>query len=139
MLQHGFPKLAAGRKYQQILSPEHQEDAHDFIRQWLDTAQHHLKGCVKQAQRTPLEYIFSWVLEDQLECQGCHYKALRYEEDMDLCLPIFRGFDQQGRPQVVASVHEALSLFTTKEVMDGADKFSCPCCSSKNGWTVVEV
>ncbi|KAL0019839.1 hypothetical protein WJX79_002768 [Trebouxia sp. C0005] len=133
MIQHGFPKLAAGKGHQQALSPERQEDAHDFIRQWLDAAQQHLKGCIKQTQRTPLEYIFSWVMEDQIECQGCHYKALRYEEDMDLCLPIFKGFDQQGRPQVVPSVQEALSLFTTREVIDGDDKYSCPCCSSKHG------
>ncbi|KAL0030245.1 hypothetical protein WJX77_004976 [Trebouxia sp. C0004] len=104
-------KLAAGSGYQ---GPERQEDAHDFIRQWLDAAQQHLKGCVKQAHRKPLEYIFSWVTEDQIECQGCHYNSLRYEEDMDLCLPIFNGFDQQGRPQVVPSVQEALSLFTAR-------------------------
>ncbi len=88
MLQHGFPKLAAGKGHQQALSPElqvmilfvcqicvksqaldklkrfkhsstmccthsfvsllTQEDAHDFIRQWLDGAQQHLKGCIKQ-------------------------------------------------------------------------------------------
>lgn len=98
--------------------------------------QHHIQysmTCNMQTQRTPLEYIFSWVMEDQIECQGCHYKALRYEEDMDLCLPIFKGFDQQGRPQVVPSVQEALSLFTTREVIDGDDKYSCPCCSSKHG------
>ncbi len=74
----------------------------------------------------PLEYIFSWVSEDQIECQGCHYKALRYEEDMDLSLPISKGFDQQDSPQDVASIQEALSLYTTKEVMDGDNKFSCP-------------
>ncbi len=82
----------------------------------------------------PLEYIFSWVSEDQIECQGCHYKALRYEEDMDLSLPISKGFDQQDSPQDVASIQEALSLYTTKEVMDGDNKFSCPCCSSKHGY-----
>ena len=89
--------------------------------------------CDMQAQRTPLEYIFSWVSEDQLECQGCHYKALRYVENMDLSLPIFKGIDKQRSPQVVSSVQEALSMYTTKEVMAGDNKFSCPCCSSKNG------
>ncbi|KAL0021586.1 hypothetical protein WJX77_012415 [Trebouxia sp. C0004] len=110
-----------------------QEDAHDFIRQWLDTAQQHLKGCVKQAQRTPLEYIFSWVLEDQMSARGLTTRPCAMRRTWTFACPSSRGSDQQGRPQVVASVQEALSLFTTREVMDGGDKFSCPCCSSKNG------
>ncbi len=87
-----------------------------------------------QAQRTPLEYIFSWVTEDRIECQGCHYQALRYEEGMDLSLPILKkDKGQWGRRWLVASVQEALSMYTSREVMDLDNKFSCPCCSTKNG------
>jgi len=92
------------------------------------------KRCDMQAQRTPLEYIFSWVTEDRIECQGCHYQALRYEESMDLSLPILKkDVDQWGKRRLVASVQEALSMYTTREVMDGKNKYSCPCCSTKNG------
>ena len=82
----------------------------------------------------PLEYIFSWVSEDQIECQGCHYQALRYVEGMDLSLPILKkDKDQWGKRRLVASVQEALSMYTSREVMDGKNKYSCPCCSSRNG------
>ncbi|KAJ6815891.1 ubiquitin carboxyl-terminal hydrolase 17-like [Iris pallida] len=105
-----------------------EEDAHEFLRYAID-AMH--SACLKEAgaseegrmseDLTLIEFIFGGYLQSKIRCMRCNGKSEQHERMMDLNVEIHGD---------VRTLGEALTHFTTTEILDGGNKYYCNRCKS---------
>jgi Ubiquitin carboxyl-terminal hydrolase len=98
------------------LTPYLQEDAHEFLRAFLGTL-------VMQGQNKELSSLFDGLLESSVTCQTCYRPSLTRDRYMDLSLDIA---DSQ-----IETLSDALSVFTTTELLSGENSVFCRHCECK--------
>ncbi|KAL0027120.1 hypothetical protein WJX79_007555 [Trebouxia sp. C0005] len=130
MISAGLPTL--GTLSNERLSACKQEDAHEFLRQWLDKV-HDLHEKIlknglpsKQPVYTIIDQVFGGVLSSRVECQHCGQVSSMYDSMNDLSVEVDNGF--YG---VVKSVEIALGRFIQPEVMSGENAYHCDWCQRK--------
>lgn len=101
-----------------------QEDAHEFLRYFVDSLQNScLAGSKKlnhkQKETTPVYQIFGGNLQSQVVCTVCKNPSTREDPLLDISLEIKNS----------NSVHKALSQFTREEVLQGDNKYKCSSCN----------
>ncbi|KAL0052000.1 hypothetical protein WJX82_006322 [Trebouxia sp. C0006] len=130
MISAGLPTL--GTQSNERLSACKQEDAHDFLRQWLDKV-HDLHEKIlknglpsKQPVYTIIDQVFGGVLASRVECQHCGQVSSMYDSMNDLSVEV-----DNGCYGVVKSVEIALGKFIQPEVMSGENAYHCDRCQRK--------
>ncbi|DBA87946.1 TPA: Ubiquitin carboxyl-terminal hydrolase 24, variant 2 [Trebouxia sp. C0004] len=130
MISAGLPTL--GTLSNERLSACKQEDAHDFLRQWLDKV-HDLHEKIlksglpsKQPVYTIIDQVFGGVLASRVECQHCGQVSSMYDSMNDLSVEV-----DNGSYGVVKSVEIALGKFVQPEVMSGENAYHCDWCQRK--------
>ncbi|KAK6114748.1 hypothetical protein DH2020_007017 [Rehmannia glutinosa] len=106
-----------------------QEDAHEFLRLLVASMQSIcLEGfggekCVdpRLQDTTFIQHMFGGCLRSKVKCLRCQHESERYENMMDLTLEIF-GW--------VESLEDALTQFTSTEVLDGENMYRCARCAA---------
>lgn len=106
--------------------PGRQEDSHEFIRFVLDTMQKNIVSGYKKveqrvAETSVVHRIFGGYLRSQVKCLNCKHESNTYDPFLDLSLEVVQA----------DSVSEALSDFTTAEVLDQDNKYLCAKCKRK--------
>ena len=104
-----------------------QEDAHEFLRQLLDSmhradlCRHGLPptACGRRAETSTIHRVFGGYLRSQLKCGDCGYCSNTYDAFLDLCLELRRAHD----------LGEALSDFQAPEVLDSENRWKCAGCN----------
>ena len=117
-----LPKLRVGR----------QEDAHEFMRYFIDALQ---KCCLREAgladnetgrlaETTLVHQIFGGYLESHVKCsrKSCRYVSRTFEPFLDISLDIRRHNDK---------LEDALARFTQDETLRGNNKWLCGGCGQK--------
>lgn len=118
--------LSRLQKIGKHLGPGKQEDAHEFLRCAVDTMQ---SVFLKEAdaagsfaeETTLIGLTFGGYLHSKIKCMKCLHKSERTELMMDLTVEI--GGD-------IGSLEEALTQFTSYEVLDGDNRYLCDRCKS---------
>ncbi|RWW27969.1 hypothetical protein GW17_00007567 [Ensete ventricosum] len=105
-----------------------EEDAHEFLRYAIDTMQ---SVCLKEAGAKPdvlaeettlIQQTFGGYLQSNIRCYRCKSNSKRCERMMDLTVEIHGD---------IATLDEALSCFTSPEILDGKNKYECDRCKSR--------
>ena len=117
-------KLLSGNKFRL----GRQEDAHEYFRCLVESMEKSFTSRLKtrngkkptqdQVEECFIYRVFGGKLRSQIHCTCCDYKSNKYDPILDLSLEIFR----------TRTLEKALNLFTSKEVLDGNNKYSCPKC-----------
>jgi len=103
-----------------------QEDAHEYFRCLVEsmeksyTSKVSKKPTQEQIEQCFIYQVFGGKLRSQIHCTACNYKSNKYDPILDLNLEIFR----------TRSLERALNMFTSKEVLDGSNKYNCPKCKN---------
>ncbi|QDZ22491.1 ubiquitin carboxyl-terminal hydrolase [Chloropicon primus] len=108
-----------------------QEDAHEYFTCLVESMEKSFTSRVslgrgnkkptqEQVEECFIYRVFGGKLRSQIHCTGCNYKSNKYDPILDLSLEIFR----------TRSLEKALNMFTSKEVLDGNNKYSCPQCKN---------
>ncbi|KAF7291029.1 Ubiquitin carboxyl-terminal hydrolase [Mycena chlorophos] len=101
-----------------------QEDSHEFLRYAIDAMQ---KSCLagyppkidpKLAETTWVHKIFGGRLRSRVHCKACGHNSDTFDSILDLSLDIHN----------LRGVRAALSKFTAKDLLNGADKYKCEKC-----------
>ncbi|CAM9002520.1 unnamed protein product [Rhodiola kirilowii] len=110
------------------LSNGKEEDAHEFLRYVVDKMQ---SICFKEAiskvsghveeEATLISLAFGGYIQSKIRCMKCGNKSERSERIMDLSVEI------EGN---IGSLEDALSRFTSTEMLDGENKYNCARCKS---------
>lgn len=137
--QAGFPKwmvntglATLGTLSNDRLSACKQEDAHDFLRQWLDKAHDLHERLLKQempgkkAVFTIIDRVFGGVLASSVQCQHCRSTSSTYDSMNDLSVEV-----DDGLFGVVDSLETALARFIKPEVLSGDNAYHCDWCNRK--------
>ncbi|KAL4197256.1 hypothetical protein AMTRI_Chr04g187370 [Amborella trichopoda] len=105
-----------------------EEDAHEFLRYAIDKMQ---SVCLEEAgknamgplmeETTLIQLTFGGYLHSDIKCLRCQAKSERHERMMDLTVEI------QGD---IGTLEEALTQFTTPEILEGDNKYKCDRCKS---------
>lgn len=110
--------------------PMRQEDAHEFLRQLLDTIHeeilkaHNLKvSDGKICETTFISRIFGGYLRNELKCPKCPYASRTYNHFQDLSL------DLTGNK--IKSVQDALAAFVRPEKLGSGNEWKCDGCKKK--------
>ncbi|CAL9753741.1 unnamed protein product [Musa acuminata subsp. burmannicoides] len=106
-----------------------EEDAHEFLRYAIDIMQ---SVCLKEAGAKPddvlaeettlIQQTFGGYLQSKIRCYRCKSNSERCERMMDLTVEIHGD---------IATLDEALSCFTSPEILDGKNKYECDRCKSR--------
>ncbi|CAN0462514.1 unnamed protein product [Ascophyllum nodosum] len=106
-----------------------QEDAHEFLRQLLQTmadsclARTNSKPAASsnslRKETTAIHKIFGGYLRSRLKCRNCGHKSDKYEQFLDLSLELPKG---------VTTVEGALEAFTSVEHLKGSNRWCCNVC-----------
>ncbi len=97
-----------------------QEDAHEYFRCLVEsmeksyTSKISKKPTQEQIEQCFIYKVFGGKLRSQIHCTSCNYKSNKYDPILDLNLEIFR----------TRSLERALNMFTSKEVLDGSNKYA---------------
>ncbi|KAL8549234.1 hypothetical protein ACS0TY_008182 [Phlomoides rotata] len=120
------------------LSHGREEDAHDFLRNVVDTMQSiwleetHTSGLLAE-NSTLLGLTFGGYLQSKIKCMKCLGKSEQFDRMMDLTVEIDGNIN---------TLEKALAQFTMSETLAGDDKYKCGRCKSyeraKKKLTVVE-
>ncbi|KAG1366593.1 ubiquitin carboxyl-terminal hydrolase 15 [Cocos nucifera] len=105
-----------------------EEDAHEFLRYAIEAMQ---SACLKEARKnvtgqlvedtTLIQLIFGGYLRSKIKCMRCQGKSEHCERMMDLTVEIHGD---------IGTLEEALSRFTSTEILDGENKYQCDRCKS---------
>ncbi|XP_010939750.1 ubiquitin carboxyl-terminal hydrolase 17 [Elaeis guineensis] len=105
-----------------------EEDAHEFLRYAIEAMQ---SACIKEAGKnvtgrlvedtTLIQLIFGGYLRSKIKCMRCQGKSERCERMMDLTVGIHGD---------IGTLEDALSRFTSTEILDGENKYQCDRCKS---------
>ncbi|KAL6554331.1 Ubiquitin carboxyl-terminal hydrolase 25 [Orobanche minor] len=125
------------RVYGEHFHTGRQEDAHEFLRYFIDACHNtclRIKNLQQQQQRgkigtanggniswsaeTVVKEIFGGALQSQLKCLSCGVESNKIDEIMDISLDILH----------CGSLREALQKFFQPEVLDGNNKYKCDNC-----------
>ncbi|KAM0910604.1 hypothetical protein ACQ4PT_014048 [Festuca glaucescens] len=108
--------------------PGEQEDAHEFLRYAIDTMQStsmkeaNKDGVDKLSQETTLmQLMFEGYLRSKIKCTKCGVSSEQRERILDLTVEI---------DGAINTLEDALHRFTSKEVLDGDNKYHCVRCKS---------
>ncbi|KAI9329381.1 hypothetical protein DFJ73DRAFT_648668, partial [Zopfochytrium polystomum] len=100
-----------------------QEDAHEFLRYFVDSLQNSclagygkLENDVKET--TTIHQIFGGSLQSEVKCTVCKHSSLRRDPVLDVSLEIKHA----------TTIEKALSLFTQSELLHGDNKYKCSSC-----------
>lgn len=114
-------KLLSGNKFRL----GRQEDAHEYFRCLVESMEKAIttklfgkKPTQEQTEQGFIFRVFGGKLRSQIHCVECGYKSNKYDPILDLSLEVFR----------TRSLDRALRAFTSKEILDGQNKYSCPKC-----------
>jgi ubiquitin carboxyl-terminal hydrolase 36/42 len=133
--QHGqaiSPKglVTSIRRVGKQFKPFRQEDAHEYMRQLIDTMNeeilksHNLKlSDGKITQTTMISRVFGGNLCNILSCPKCSYQSKTFNHFQDLSLDI----NKQG----INSVDAAIKSFTTVEYLSQGNEWKCEKCKQK--------
>eukprot|EP01041_Mallomonas_annulata_P000991 gene991-1939_t len=109
--------------------PMRQEDAHEFLRQLIDTMHEEILKANniklsdgKISETSFISRIFGGHLRSELKCPLCPYKSHTYNHFQDLSLEV------TGK---IRSVTEALEAFMKKEKLDIGNEWKCDGCKKK--------
>ncbi|KAK9484226.1 hypothetical protein V1527DRAFT_470760 [Lipomyces starkeyi] len=101
-----------------------QEDAHEFLRQFIDALQHsvapkHLKESIKET--SVIHRIFGGRFRQQIRCKKCDYPSNTFQPTLDIQLDIRRGG---------GTVDDALKKFFAGEMLSKAkgNAYKCERC-----------
>ncbi|KAH6823389.1 ubiquitin-specific protease 17 [Perilla frutescens var. hirtella] len=120
------------------LSHGREEDAHDFLRNVIDSMQSiwleeaHVSGSLAE-DSTLLGLTFGGHLRSKIKCMKCSGRSVQYDRMMDLTVEIDGDIN---------TLEQALAQFTISETLAGEDKYKCSRCMSyvkaKKKLTVIE-
>ena len=107
--------------------PGRQEDAHEFLRAFIDALQ---KSCLRaaglnqndssrHAETTSIHRIFGGYLQSQVKCKICKFTSTTYDTCLDISLEIY------GKSN---SIEKALKQHTKLEVLDHDNRWRCGSC-----------
>lgn len=108
------------------LSHGREEDAHDFLRNVIDTMQSiwleeaHVSGSLAE-DSTLLGLTFGGYLRSKIKCMKCLGRSEQYDRMMDLTVEIDGDIN---------TLEQALAQFTISETLAGADMYKCSRCMS---------
>ncbi|KAJ2451152.1 hypothetical protein EV183_003785 [Coemansia sp. RSA 2336] len=101
-----------------------QEDAHEFLRLFIDAFQRSLLTGVdpkvdRRIQETTLTHqIFGGYLQSQVSCSRCGYDSNTFDPLLDISLDIHSG----------NTIHKALRSFTRPESLSKGNRYKCESC-----------
>jgi len=103
-----------------------QEDAHEFLRAFLDACHRSFipeRGKKDKlpdaiANTTLIHQIFGGYLRSQVKCSSCNFCSNTYDPFLDLSLEM----------QNCTSLQQALRQFTVEETLSGSNKYKCTKC-----------
>lgn len=102
-----------------------QEDAHEFLRHFLDGLQRACLNGVKldkfSMETTVVNQIFGGFLRSQVQCMKCSARSNTYDQFMDLSL------DLKG----AHTLEDALAKFVKAETLDADNAYKCEKCNMK--------
>ncbi|KAJ7514998.1 hypothetical protein O6H91_23G068000 [Diphasiastrum complanatum] len=104
----------------------HQEDAHEYMRLFLDAMQ---KCCLTTnlgrnssgSNMTVFQKIFGGCLRSRMRCTNCLHCSDTFDPFLDLSLDIVQA----------GTLAKALACFTGVEIIDGDDKYRCESCQKR--------
>lgn len=118
------------RRVGKQFKPLRQEDAHEYLRQLLDTLHeetlkaHKVKlSDGKKAETTAISRIFGGYLCNTMTCTRCGYKSRTLNHFQDLSLDINKGG--------CSSVEQAIETFMKVEVLSSGNEWYCDKCKVK--------
>ncbi|XP_051188165.1 ubiquitin carboxyl-terminal hydrolase 17 isoform X3 [Lolium perenne] len=108
--------------------PGEQEDAHEFLRYAIDTMQSAIMneantdgGHELSEEATLMQLMFGGYLRSKIKCTKCKASSEQRERIMDLTVEI---------DGAISTLEDALHRFTSKEILDGDNKYHCIRCNS---------
>ncbi|CAM0951751.1 unnamed protein product [Alopecurus aequalis] len=108
--------------------PGKEEDAHEFLRYAIDTMQSagtkeaNKDGVHKLSEETTLmQLMFGGYLRSKIKCTKCGVSSEQRERILDLTVEI---------DGAINTLEDALHRFTSKEVLDGDNRYHCIRCKS---------
>uniref|UniRef100_A0ACD5XSZ0 Uncharacterized protein n=1 Tax=Avena sativa TaxID=4498 RepID=A0ACD5XSZ0_AVESA len=108
--------------------PGKQEDAHEFLRYAIDTMQSasireaNKAGVHKLSEETTLmQLMFGGYLRSKIKCTKCGVSSEQRERILDLSVEIDGDIN---------TLEDALHRFTSKEILDGDNRYHCIRCKS---------
>ncbi|KAL1566819.1 ubiquitinyl hydrolase 1 [Salvia divinorum] len=108
------------------LSHGREEDAHDFLRNVIDTMQSiwleeaHVSAPLTEVL-TLLDLTFGGYLRSKIKCMKCLRRSVQYDRMLDLIVEIAGDIN---------TLEQALAQFTISETLAGLDKYKCSRCMS---------
>jgi len=114
-------------KIGKCLRPGRQEDAHEFLMNFLETLHKNalkIHGKIddeRVKETSVIHKIFGGYLRSQVKCLKCKFESNTYDACLDLSLEITKG----------RSVDRALKHFTVEENLTHSDKYYCVRCRKK--------
>lgn len=120
------------RRIGKHLRPMRQEDAHEFLRLFLDCIHEEIlksKGLQSNLLKygniintTLISRIFGGYLRNELTCSKCKYQSRSYNHFHDLCLDIQYN---------VSNIMHSFNIFTKPEVLGRGNEWFCEKCKMK--------
>lgn len=117
------------RRVGKQFKPFRQEDAHEYLRQLLDTMHEEVLKANrlkisdgKPAETSFISRVFGGYLCNTLKCSQCGYASKTYNHFLDLSLEIQKG---------VQSVQDAIQQFTKPEQLSHGNEWNCDGCKRK--------
>lgn len=124
---HSFKPMLINNRLRSIcrhLTPGRQEDAHEFLRNLIDSMERSYLSRIPNSsdldqlskETTPLNQIFGGYLRNTVTCSSCHYDSTTFQHFMDLQLEISN----------VKNVEDSLNIFFANENLE--DGYKCDAC-----------
>lgn len=107
--------------------PGRQEDAHEFLRLFIETLQKASLGKgagdpvkldPRSKETTVVHRIFGGYLQSTVTCSACRHISRTFDQFLDLSLDVNRADSLQG----------ALKVFTTPELLSKGNRYKCEAC-----------
>jgi ubiquitin carboxyl-terminal hydrolase 36/42 len=113
-----------------------QEDAHEFMRFFVDALQRSALPLSKQkpdpklAESTWVHQIFGGTLRSRVKCRECGHPSDTFDSILDLSIDVFG----------TSSLREALHKFVKLDILKGTDSYKCERCRrpvvAEKGFTI---
>jgi ubiquitin carboxyl-terminal hydrolase 36/42 len=117
------------RRVGKQFKPFRQEDAHEYLRQLLDTMHEEVLKANrlkfsdgKAAETTFISRIFGGYLCNTLTCSQCNYASQTHNHFLDLSLEIRQG---------IQSLDDAINHFIKPEYLSHGNEWNCDGCKRK--------
>jgi ubiquitin C-terminal hydrolase len=117
------------RRVGKQFKPFRQEDAHEYLRQLLDTMHEEVLKANrlkisdgKPAETSFISRVFGGYLCNTLKCSQCGYASKTYNHFLDLSLEIQKG---------VQSLQDAIQQFTKPEQLSHGNEWNCDGCKRR--------